>query len=354
MKQVFWMLLLLAVPSELMAQIEFPPLPPPPPLTLPDCPERFMGKANGIWYWVTQTCTTPLLSGFGQSGREMQTGCAGEVCIDPIMLVATHVLQSEQKDNDVEARGFRLTACGLSQDTPAELDEKLKAILEESRQLDRYLLRLEQSPDELTVDHVQRIQCWRAYLCCLIAYLEDTSPGADSPEKKIANYCTSTPDRRSVLETYRQHEAAWSTTFVDGISGRGFLLDRMQKGPLVSADMVVIEKAPGFIVIDNGVYEVTVGRLRPNRQDDNEADTAKKDNVPEYASKTVYFRTFTFQKANDPRVYSPVGIQVSDPGRYKPRPAKITNRNTFGHLIQASPGSAFFLVSSVDDLSIAP
>jgi hypothetical protein len=313
-----------------------------------------MGKANGIWYWATQTCKAPFTTGSGQTTSEVPTGCTNGVCNHSISAAMMPVMQPVQKELNVETGGFPLSACSLPQDTPAEIDEKLKAIIEESKQLQEYLLKLEQFPLELTVDHLKRIQCWRAYLCCLIAYLEDASPGADPPEKKIANYCTSAEGRKSVVETYREHEAAWSITFVDGARGRAFILDRQQKAPLVSAEQVLIEKGPGFIVIDKGVYEVTVGNLKADPPDDKKPDSLSKGELPAYISKTVYFRTFTFQKADDSRVYSNVGFQVLDPGTFTAKPAKITNRNTFGHLIQADPGSAFFLVSSVDDLSIAP
>jgi hypothetical protein len=331
MKRMAFVLLLLSLTSQANAQVT--PTPPPAPIPLPspviipNCPMRHYGTVNNIWFWGTGTCPLTLVTGFGQTNGSVTIGCKASnpnecnSAINPILPYS-----KEEKFGSYE-----LKACAEPQSTAAERDDKLQKIIKECEKLAKHLKKILDKPDEHSLDQRTRIGNWRTYLLKFIVYLETST---DSVENKIAAYCTSTMDRKSVVESLREHEAEWSKTYVDlGMtSKRAHILNKQQTQPLVSADALKPIPTADFKLMNEAVYKVNMDDLA--------------------GTPTIYFKTFTFAAKTNPDNYMHYGVQVSDAGDFTAKTGKFKNRNAYGHLLSNASGTAVFLVSSVNDLSV--
>lgn len=337
MRKLFWLLLLiLLVPSSASGQgpVPFPGPPAPDPPTVPNCPMQLMGIANGVHYWVTAVCplTPDGPTGFGQSMTSVPTGCKEldpTQCCSPVLL-----LSGDSPGKSIRKTGqFELQACAMPGSTPAELEDKLKEILKESKKLEKYLQKLTKPGNtEISPERKNRIEIWKLYLGNLITYLEDSHASADSTAVKVQNYCT------DVISVFRMHETAWSTATLKPTNGRASAVKDDLLDVQLSADDVIFVPEAGVThnAGSDKVWEVTVKDL------------------PGAASRTVYFKTFTYYRTSEgPLSAAQIGVQVTDPGTSTPKKAKFKDRNSFGHKLASNDDSQLFLVSSFDDLSVA-
>ena len=337
MSRTIWlMLLMLTVPTRISAQpMPYPSPPTPNPVILPNCALMLMGKANDIYYYATGTCPPTPTLGYGQSTTEcLAFGCTGAMCNCQV--------RPALPDGKLREPGH----CALSDCSalPADPQQKLTKIISECKTLEKYLKKVRKSP-EITPSHKDRVQQWETYLGKLIPYLEDTIVGADPAQKKTDNYCTSNnsvePRIRSVPEAYQEDEAAWSTPVVVFSGKTGHVPDESQTKTKLPGDAVPMTAGAD-------------SKFEPERTSTNKEiclEVEVKD-LKDNTTTTVYFKPFTIRSTTNPNVYMQVGIQVLNPGSLAVRKATIADRNKFGHkLIFAGKP---FLVSSVDDLSIAP
>jgi hypothetical protein len=342
MRSVFWLLVLLLVPSQAIAHMMFPSPPQPVPLQVPNCAMQLMGIANNVHYWVTGAC--PLTpngpTGFGQTMKLVPTGC----CMDPMdpdpmnakKCCSTVALVSTLGAGALVAKvgGFELTACSLPESTPQELDNKLREIIKECKRIDKYLKKLTKiGNSEISGDRRILIAVWQNYIASLISYLEDPDPSADPVVTRVYNYCN------TVVEAFRKHEANWSTPTLKPGNGKPASVRDESLTSLLAADAVIFVPEPGVTHFSSSdkVWEIKVNDLPGN------------------TSKTVYFKTFTYWKTDEgPLKAAQFGMQVSGPGTSNPQKAKFKDRNTYGHKIASNDESQLFLVSSFDDLSVAP
>jgi hypothetical protein len=115
-------------------------------------------------------------------------------------------------------------------------------------------------------------------------------------------------------------------------SKRAHILNKQQTQPLVSADALKPIPTADFKLMNEAVYKVNMDDLA--------------------GTPTIYFKTFTFAAKTNPDNYMHYGVQVSDAGDFTAKTGKFKNRNAYGHLLSNASGTAVFLVSSVDDLSV--
>lgn len=326
MKRMAFVLLLLALSSQVSAQTP-PPLPPiPTPLPLPNCPQIGYGNVNGIYYWGTSRCPSTVVVGFGQTAGEVEKGCNSmntSQCNSPIFPIVP-LTRGEKLGQ------YELTACTEPEGTQAERDQKLQKIVNECERLARHLTKLTGKSDEHSLDHLRRLTVWRNFLPSYIKYLRTST---DSVESKIESYCRSTASRKSFITAFREHEAVWSVSYLDlgRPSKRAHILNKQQSGSLVSADAIVPSPSIYATVMNIQVYKVE---------------------GPDIPGGEIYFKVYTFQEKANPGNYIHYGVQVYNAGSYTPIAGILQNRNNYGHVLSDVSGSAVYLVSSVTDLSV--
>ncbi|MBL8817106.1 MAG: hypothetical protein JNL58_13845 [Planctomyces sp.] len=314
------LVLLTEFPSAAFGQ--FPPPPSPPSLNIPNCPIMQIGLVNGIYYWRTETCTSPLLVGIGQTNMLVQTGCNGTSCFNPINpLVADAELRQQVRESS--------PACSMTGDS----ETVLNAIKIEVDQNQVRLERLLRMPTEISDYRRARLNSWRHYYINLKAYLSSTGSSAHSTQQKVQNYCN------VVLPAFELDRRIWSSPRVK--FGRNYALvkDESMSAELASASDVSVSPSEGIIIEQKSPRPpvcVEIPIINPG------------DGQPE----KVYFLVLTFRGIDDKDLYSQIGVQVSGPGSMEVVRGRFTDRNSFGHKIAV--GDDPFLVVSKQDLSIRP
>lgn len=333
MKRIFCLLLLLMLttPSIVSAQGGFPPMPGPPPLTLPNCPTQLMGSANDIFYYATSSCTAGSITGYGQSNTDFSNPnilscCVSNACKTGCTVLPTVIFSNKKTVSPL--------ACSLPESTAPELDAKLAAIIAESEARVIYLDKLFASGDVEGNDdgksHKGRIRKWRNYLNNkLIPYLKNS---ADPVKSKIDHYCL------DVLPMASEHQEKWTKATLKVANGRTQVIQDVQQPTLPGEDTVIFVPKSGVSVGLTRYCSVTVSDLPGGTQE-------------------LFFKTFI---VNTPQGNFQIGIQVQKPGAGKVIDSgELQDRHGYGHKIAATsdPGTPEeatrpYLCSSYLDLTI--
>ncbi len=391
MKRILFLSLLVSFASTATAQIKPLPLPKIPPITVPTCPSQFIGEINGTYYWVTENCPSDGNTGFSSSVTMFSVPCCNTMTntcdcgVSPIlppgdpdsgtqsdpgtgadpgtgtspgtgtndpgmpgastdnpyaaMVIPVAIFQQAAGKGPASVKVSLSDLCKMPEGTEQEINAKLAAIIAAVKQRNRHLNKLLQSAESGSSGNVgghkgtkERIKIWQVYSDKFAAYLEDTNANGDSAKDKIKRFCD------EYIPNNLAHQARWSVAVVKPANGAGkFVPDIPQKNAPLTADQTTFAGAAGISSYGGDVYAVRAKDLKTG------------------ADKTVFFKTFTFQKpatANSPAGVSHIGIQVSDAGSRGAKPAKFVDRHRFGHIIETQGTKEVFLVSSWDDLAI--
>ena len=331
---VFISLLLSA--DHIFAQ-SMPMLPPPEPMSMPNCPSQLMGQIDGIYYWQTRNCPVDANSGFAQTNNNLPVPCCTNttgswVCNCGLSVrptARTDAKEPHPADNAVQSSANALpmdsSACDLPQSTETEINDKLAAIIAECEENKAYLTKLGNSPEVQNSDvrnQKGRINYWLITVSEMLVYLKD---GSDEAQVKINKYCS------NFLPKDRLHKFMWRHSILPLGSGKKQLIsnDQQPDAPKTAAD-VVFNAESGVTVYRGPIVRVNVANLPTT-------------------DKRIWFQTFKVYRGSD-SFY--VGVQVLDPGSGD-KPAIFVDRHNFGHKIRIPSTGETFLVTSHEDLGIS-
>jgi len=313
MRTLFWLLILMGVPSQLSAQ-EMPFMPDPPSMGLPNCPVHLMGTSNGIFYYATSDCSSGT-SGYGQSTTDltgMLSCCVGSECKPGCQVTPTFSGTSGSGLKTMSS----LPTCDPKTMTLQEAVDQCQARLD-------YLDTLSTHP-EVANRTKGRISGWRGRVQAMLNYLNNNGqPEAD----RISNYCTKFVPKDAI------HEYYWSHAVLELQSRKQVISGIPQPSLPLQSEVLFDAKGSGASPKLGPLLKINVTSLQGG-------------------NKTVFFQTIV---VTDGARNFRIGLEVDPTGVTEVGEAKFVDRHKHGHLIQATSGpnpGVRYLVSSYTNLEI--